>query len=57
MSMYSILGHSYVNAHRRASLEARYCILTVTCVHVVEPLVVAASRNHPLLDGVAALVN
>ena len=30
--------------------------VTVTCVCVGQPLILAASNNHPLLNGVTALV-
>ena len=43
-----------MNAHRRASREVRY--VTVTCVYIGQPLVVAASKNYPLLNGVTALI-
>ena len=34
-----------------------FAYVTVACVYIGEPLVVAASRNHPLLNCVTALVS
>ena len=31
--------------------------VTVTCVYVGQPFVVAASKTHPPLDGVTAIVD
>ena len=33
-----------------------FAYVTVTCVYVSQPFTVAATRNHPLLNGVAAYV-
>ena len=37
--------------------DTNFAYVTVLCVYVGQPLVVATSGNHPLLNGVIVLVD
>ena len=54
-----IVTRVYVNAHRRASWEGEVLSYLHICngirVYVGQPLIIAAYRNHALLNSVAAL--
>ena len=40
-----------------SELLSYFAYITVTYVYIGQPLIVAAYRNHPLLNGVVALID